>query len=231
MGIFKKRASVWLVLILTLAILFSFAAGAEESVAPQESVSTEETLPPTEDAERESESDPAPVQTVLTRLWEYVNNNQEKILQWLEMVALAAFAWYSKNKNKIMISGLQKTVNGQASVVDASDKSSASTQKMITAQEAFAERLRHIEESAEERDRINKATLYDVSVLLQMVYTLSLNNANIPQPIKDCISAFYAKGVSATENDDRLHEAIKQMRDTLGLLSKKEGVENEAADT
>ena len=225
----KKWAVLFLALMMTLA--FGITAGAEELSTEVETVSEEVILPEEEasvEAETENSAEAAVIEnkTVLGRVWEYLENNYSKILLATSNIGLAFFAWYDKNKHKILVAGLHKTVNGQASVMEAAGKSTEATKTMLTAQDAFSERLAVLEKSEEERDRVSSAVLYDMTMLLQMIYSLTMNNANIPQPIKDYTTAIYAKCISNTERSTDLSEVYKKMRGILGI-EEREGVANE----
>lgn len=223
----------WTALLLALVMVLAFGVtvGAEELSTEGETVS-EEVILPEEDVSAEDETangEGAAVienKTVLGRVWEYLENNYSQILLVTSNIGLAVFAWYDKNKHKILVAGLHKTVSGQASVTEATGRSTEATEKMLTAQDAFSERLAVLEKSEEERDRVSSAVLYDMTMLLQMIHSLTMNNANIPQPIKDYTTAIYAKCISKTEGSADLSEVYKKMRGILGI-EEREGAADE----
>ena len=221
------KVKKWAVLLLALVMAFAFGifAGAEALPEENETIPEGDALP--EDVTNGvEETAKAENDTVLGRLWEYLESHYPVILIALSDIGILFVAWCDKNKHKILVSGLHKTVSGQAKVTEAAGRSTEATEKMLSAQNTFSDRLAVLEKSEEERDRVSSAVLYDMTMLLQMIYSLTMNNANIPQPIKDYTTAIYAKCISKTEGSTDLAEVYKKMRGILGL-EEREGAADE----
>ncbi len=221
----------WVVLLLALIMVFAFVIFAGAEALPEENETPPESVVlPEDETEGEEETVKTENDTVLGRVWEYLESHYQVVLIALSDVGILFVAWYNKNKHKILVAGLHKTVSGQAMVTEAAGKSTEATEKMLTSQEAFSERLAVLERSEEERDRVSSAVLYDMTMLLQMIYSLTMNNANIPQPIKDYTTAIYAKCISKTEGGTDLTDVYKKMRVILGI-EEREGVADEEEKT
>lgn len=230
----KIKSFKWLLLlIMIVSLLFATAitVGAEEVAEPGNEVAPETTVPDLTDAETPveetlteetlvTETDGEGNQTLIGRVYEFVTVNSEKLLGIVNLGTLAVIAYLSKNKNKILVTGLAKTVAGQKNVITAADSSEKAVAQMTAEQTAIGERLAAIEAGEIERDRMLKALLYETMTLVQMQHTLALNNGNIPQAIKNYATTLCANCLGAIENDEELKKAYEEMRNILGIKTK-----------
>jgi hypothetical protein len=117
-------------------------------------------------------------------------------------------------------------LSGQTSATDAAKNAEIATAAMVEKQDRIEERLTETEAASKERDKIAKALLYEVMTFIQMQHTLTLNNASIPQAIKNYTTSLCSNCLSAIENEEELKKAYEEMRSILGI-EKKEGMMNE----
>lgn len=203
---FKKVVAV-IAIITILMIAFTLGAFAEEP--------TSEEIEATEEA------------TVFGRLWEYVSTNGVTILGGLDVGMLAAYLFMYRGTNKSFASAIGKTLTGQKNAENAAEGAKMAADEVKVRLASFEERINEIEREEIDRDSIIKALLYEVMTLVQMQHTLTLNNANIPQAIKDYATTLCANCLASVTNDEKLKEAYDEMRGILGL--KEGGADEEKA--
>ena len=205
---FKKTLAA-LAIITTLLLTFSLATFAEEPSVTEAEVEVVE-----ED-------------TVFGRLWEYVSTNAVTILGGLDIGMLAAYLFMYRSTNKSFASAIGKTLTGQKSAETAAEGAKTAADEVKGKLADVESRINEIEKSEIERDSIAKALLYEIMTLVQMQHTLTLNNANIPQAIKDYATTLCANCLASVTNDEKLKAAYDEMRGILGL--KEGGADEEKA--
>jgi hypothetical protein len=218
MGNFKKIVLL-LMMVLSIVAATAFAVGAEEAVADGEAVS--ETEPPS-DVEAAAED----TETVFTRIYEFFMENIETILGMLSTLTGGVLFVVLRKYEKTLISGIFKMLSGQTSATDAAKNAEIATAAMAEKQDSIEARLSETEAASKERDKIVKALLYEVMTFIQMQHTLTLNNASIPQAIKNYTTSLCSNCLSAIENEEELKKAYEEMRGILGI-EKKEGAKDE----
>lgn len=213
-----KKFVLLLVLMLSIIMGTAFLAGAEESIADGETA-TEAPPPLEEDLSAETE-------TVFTRIYEFCITHVEKILSGLAFCTSGILVVFLRKYGKTLISGIVKMLSGQTSATDAAKNAELATAVMAEKQDRIEARLSETEAASKERDKIMKALLYEVMTFVQMQHTLALNNANIPQAIKDYTTTLCSNCLAAIENEEELKRAYEEMRGILGI-KKKEGAADE----
>jgi hypothetical protein len=214
-----KKIVLLLVLMLSIITATAFTVCAEEAVAEGETVT--ETAPPS-DVETEAED----AETVFTRVYEFCMENIERILGVLSLGTGGVLFVFLRKYGKTLISGIFKMLSGQTSATDAAKNAEIATAAMVEKQDRIEERLTETEAASKERDKIMKALLYEVMTFVQMQHTLTLNNASIPQAIKNYTTSLCSNCLSAIENEEELKKAYEEMRSILGI-EKKEGAKDE----
>jgi hypothetical protein len=218
MGNFKKIVLL-LMMVLSIVTAMAFTVCAEEAVADGEAVT--ETAPPS-DVEAEAEE----AETVFSRIYEFCMENIEKILGALSLGTGGVLLVVLRKYGKTLISGIFKMLSGQTSATDAAKNAEIATAAMAEKQDRIEARLSETEAASKERDKIVKALLYEVMTFIQMQHTLTLNNASIPQAIKNYTTSLCSNCLSAIENEEELKKAYEEMRGILGI-EKKEGAKDE----
>lgn len=208
MKIFKKTLAA-LAIITTLLLTFSLTTFAEEPSAAEAEVEVVEEA------------------TVFGRLWEYVRTNAVTILGGLDIGMLAAYLFMYRSTNKSFANAIGKTLTGQKSAESAAEGAKVAADEVKSKIADVESRINEIEKSEIERDSIAKALLYEIMTLVQMQHTLTLNNANIPQAIKDYATTLCANCLASVTNDEKLKAAYDEMRGILGL--KEGGADEEKA--
>lgn len=204
---FKKVVAV-IAIITILMLTFTLGAFAEEP--------TSEEIEVTEEA------------TVFGRLWEYVSTNAVTILGGLDVGMLAAYLFMYRGTNKSFASAIGKTLTGQKNAENAAEGAKTAADEVKVGLTSLEARINEIEREEIDRDSIIKALLYEVMTLVQMQHTLTLNNANIPQAIKEYATTLCASCLKAVNNDEKLKAAYDEMRGILGL-AKEGGADEEKA--
>jgi hypothetical protein len=214
-----KKIVLLLVLMLSIITATAFTVCAEEAVEDGEAVT--ETAPPS-DVETEAEDS----ETVFTRVYEFCMENIERILGILSLGTGGVLFVFLRKYGKTLISGIFKMLSGQTSATDAAKNAEIATAAMVEKQDRIEERLSETEAASKERDKIMKALLYEVMTFVQMQHTLTLNNASIPQAIKNYTTSLCSNCLAAIENEEELKKAYEEMRSILGI-EKKEGAKDE----
>ena len=214
-----KKIVLLLVLMLSIITATAFTVCAEEAVEDGEAVT--EAAPPS-DVETEEED----AETVFTRVYEFCMENIERILGVLSVGTGGVLFVFLRKYGKTLISGIFKMLSGQTSATDAAKNAEIATSAMVEKQDRIEERLTETEAASKERDKIVKALLYEVMTFIQMQHTLTLNNASIPQAIKNYTTSLCSNCLSAIENEEELKKAYEEMRSILGI-EKKEGAKDE----
>lgn len=191
----------------------------EAGTPPEEDLQTPETeAPPSDDAENTDEpAEDSSYQTIFTRLWEYVQTYCNELLSALSLLITAIFAYiYKKGKNSIVL-GIGKVLNGQKGVITASDDSAAATKQMLENQAEMKQYYEEYAKNEQERNKVVSALLVEVMSLIEIQHITCLNNANMPQAIKDLVTSMHARCISSINDDAGLKAAYDEMRNTLGI--------------
>ena len=197
----KKRSIMcFTALVLMLLMTFSFCVGAEE-----DGVSANET------------AEEATIAMVLDRVWEFVNDNAGDLLSATSLGSVALYIFLQKKSNGNFLSGISKVLTSQRSVVAASDDNKAEVKTLSEKQEKMLEYFEKYASSEEERGKIVSALLVEVMGLIEIQHVLCLNNANVPQAMKNLVTSTYARCLSVINDDAAIKEAVDQMRSILGI--------------
>ena len=199
---FKK-----IMMLLLMAVFFTASAvsvGAEGE---------EESTPVVEDTVTTEESE----ENVFSRLYEFATGNYEQIIASLSLGLGGVLLVYMKKRVGVLVSGIVKMISGQTDATASAQNAEKSAEAMREVQERLENKIAEIESASVERDNISKALLYEVMTLVQMQHTLALNNANIPQAIKNYTTTLCANCLSAIENSEELKKAYDEMRGILGI--------------
>ena len=69
----------------------------------------------------------------------------------------------------------------------------------------------------QERNKVTGALLVEVMSLIEIMHIICLNNANMPQAIKDLVTSKHARCLSVINDDAEVKAAYDEMRNTLGI--------------
>ena len=221
-------------MLVTIFYAFAITASAEEDPIvteteqiPEETPAETPTDTPTEEPTEEPVESVEVNETLLGRVFEWFKAEATNILGGTNLGLLLAYVYASsKNKNGMM-NGLGKVFEGQKTATIAAEAAKEATSVISSDQKAMWERIEYFAKEELERDKVVKALLYEVATLIRLQHTITLNNANIPQPIKDYATALCSNCLAAVNDDESLKKAYDQMRDILGI-SKSEVTSDEA---
>ena len=165
--------------------------------------------------------------TLLTRLWEYAEENSEKILGILGDVAVAALVIYGKVRSdkkskKLSLqladvnSDVSTTLRGQGAVVDVVNTMVESHNTLTAEYKIFKDVLERYGATEYERNRVVGALVAQTTAILEILTTVYANSKNLPQGVKDLVNLKYAKCLKSLENDEQLKNLIDAVRNNIG---------------
>lgn len=229
----NKRFAMFCALLIALTFCFSTVSFAEEIQAAEDVPIVEtasEDAPLQEDspgAENSGASESVIYVDVFNRVWEYVQTYLNEILSALGFLGIAVFGFYQKMKNNSFVLGFKTVLSGQKNVVTSSDSSAQAVKEMAEKQDKL---ILAYEEHAKNENTVNKvsaALLCEVMSLIEIQYVTVLNNANVPQSIKNLVTSKYARCISVINDDAELKAAYDEMREILGVQKTEEVNGNE----
>lgn len=214
----KRILGIMLIVTMLVTVFYAFAITASAEDDPV--VSDVEQIPEEAPAETPTEEPTIPTETnetLLGRVFEWVQAEATNILGGTNLGLLIAYVYASlKNKNGMM-NGLGKVFEGQKTATIAAEAAKEATSVISADQKAMWERIEYFAAEEIERDKVVKALLYEVATLIRLQHTITLNNANIPQAIKDYTTALCSNCLAAVNDDESLKKAYDEMRGILGL--------------
>lgn len=216
----KLRSVVSFIIVMALAIssitvlaVSASAEGIEDEVVTDEVIVPEDTTDDTVDDITDGEVN----NTIFARIFEYVQEKGVTILSSTNLLAIGYYIYLYIKDKRGLANGLGKILTGQTdaktAAIEAKDATTFTKEELV----AQREKITEIANMEIERDTIVKALLYEVMTLVQLTHTVTLNNANIPQAIKDYTTSICSSCLSAINDDDKLKAAYDEMRSILGL--------------
>ena len=187
-----------------------------------EEIPEEETGGKTENVPSET---PVPAEPdVFTRLWEYAVAYSAEIMSFLSAASICVYAFYQKNKNGLFFSGIRKLLETQGDTRDITGEvfngqkdltgklNDVSEQMTALSQEMAADKA----EIAELKKTL-AANAVETMAVLEILHIAYINNPNIPQSMKNLITAKYAGVLTKINKDEELSRAFAEMRAILGI--------------
>lgn len=172
-----------------------------------EAITPPETEEPTED-----END-----TLLARVWEFVQGYDGEIIGALSFVAAFVGAYLTKNGKGLLVSGMKSVVKGQNVVTESNAEVAASQKDIAEKQERLDNNVATMAQELAENRKLIAALLVEVMGLIEIQHIQTLNNANVPQAFKDLVTSKYARCLSTVNDDEELKATYDEMREKLGL--------------
>lgn len=216
-----KKSTLFLALLFALVMVFSLACFAEEAPAVDPPAESEpqapEEAPQTPPADENSSQEGSQYITIFNRVWEYVQLYVNEIFGALGLVFMAILAAYQKVNKNSSILGFSKVLKGQTSVVHASDENTAATKEMVKSQGEMLKYYKENVKNEQEKNKVTSALLVEVMSLIEIMHIICLNNANMPQAIKDLVTSKHARCLSVINDDAELKAAYENMREVLGI--------------
>lgn len=204
---FIKRLGA-LVIILLLCITLCVPSSAEEM--PSDDVVTEAVTPPEDVAEVEERS-------FFDRVKEFIENYIAEIVTAGSTIAVAVYTIYQKNSNGTMFTGIKRLLTSQGDVENVSNRVADALDKVEEKQEQLNKYYEEYSRNEQERNKITAALLVEVMALLETNHIMYINNSNIPQSMKNLMTAKYARCLSYINDDAELKAAYDEMKGILGI--------------
>lgn len=246
----KKHGAVKVVVAFIIALLaiavIALPISAEEITEPPvsdtvggenlPSVGTEDsgevnTPPATENEpveEPDGTEDEAIEADIFTRVFEFVEANIDEILTAVSVAVMAAYTLYQKAKNGTLISGIGRVLKSQGGVENASKIVADAVARLDARQEQLNRYYEEYGKNETERNKVTAALLVEVMALIETNHIAYINNANIPQSMKNLLTSKYARCLSVINDDAELKATYDEMRGILGIT---EGAPNEETNT
>lgn len=220
---------IFIVSALVVAFSLCFTAYAEDAEvttdAEVETVETVEKTPEESVAEDivadiegilESEEEP---HTIYSRLWEYVVENKATLLGAAGDVGLLVLALLLKKRVASVKGDTSVTGESQKSVVNA-------VNDMIDGYNSLKESYDKYGLTEDDRNRVVGALVAQNTAILEILTTITVNNKNTPQGVKDITMLAYANCLKALEDDEKLKAIVTSVRDSIGAKTETEEESN-----
>lgn len=167
---------------------------------------------------------------VFTRLWEFVETYSAEIASYATMAVMAIFAFYQKAKNGVFFTGIRKLLETQGDTRDITGEVFSSQKNFSDKLDAVSEQMAVlIEEIKADKAEIAElksviaANAVETMSVLEVLHIGYINNPNIPQSMKNLVTAKYAGLLTKINDDEGLKRAFKEMREQLGIGGDDEG--------
>lgn len=205
--------------------------GGETITPPETEEPTEEPAEePTEEPIEEPTEEPVEGEnnTFVARLYEWAELYIDEILTVISVAVMGGYTLYQKAKNGTLISGIGRVLKSQGGVENASKIVSEAVAKLDARQEQLNRYYEEYGKNESERNKVTAALLVEVMALIETNHIAYINNANIPQSMKNLMTSKYARCLSVINDDAELKATYDEMRGILGIT---EGAPNEETNT
>ena len=231
----KRIGTILLVMIVMLGLL-ALPAAAEEVVEP-ENTPVEDVVP---EVEANTPVDDVPVadeptdnvteenNTLVSRVYEWAEEHCGEILSALSCAAMAGYSIYQKGKNGTFIQGIGRVLKSQGTVESASQLVTEGMNKLEEQQAQLNGYYEQYSKNEDQRNKVTAALLVEVMAMLELQHISYINNASIPQSMKNLATSKYARCLSVINDDAEIKAAYDEMRGLLGIA---EETSNEKTDT
>lgn len=180
-------------------------------------------------------------QTVLTRLWEFVDKYKAEALTLIGDVALVLIAIYIKLKNGKGTKEINEALNTirekTGITLTNQDNVVGVINNLIDAYNVQAEAYVKLQEAYEkygatelDRNKVLGALAAEIATVLDILSTVYVNNRNLPQGVKDLVTIKYANCLKALENDEELASIVKAVRAAIDIKTTEETAEEQPGE-
>ena len=211
----KRKIVLFVLLFALLFCGFAVSVFAEESALDQSNIETTES----------SEGVESEVNTFVGRIWEFIEKNNNIILDIAAYALIFIVGLLNKRQSsKITVNALKSLAN-TSSVTKSQTAVVESANNLIDAynrqEEAFT---KHLEEE-QARDRMVATVMVCATTTLEMLRTVYPQSKNLPQGIKDLINLQYANCLKAIGDNSALDEIFKEVRTAISTVGENEYVD------
>jgi hypothetical protein len=180
-------------------------------------------------------------QTVLTRLWEFVDKYKAEALTLIGDVALVLIAVYIKLKNGKGTKEINEALNTirekTGITLTNQDNVVGVINNLIDAYNVQAEAYIKLQEAYQkygatelDRNKVLGALAAEIATVLEILSTVYVNNRNLPQGVKDLVTIKYANCLKALENDEELASVVKAVRAAIDKNQGEESAEEQPVE-
>ena len=161
--------------------------------------------------------------TIFTRLKEYAVTYKTEILGAAGDVALLVLAVILKKRVASVKGDTSLTGDSQKSVVNA-------VNGMIDGYNALRESYDKYGLTEDDRNRVVGALVAQNTAILEILTTITVNNKNTPQGVKDIAMLKYANCLKTLEDDEQLKAIVTSVRESIGttLIVEEETAEEDS---
>ena len=156
---------------------------------------------------------------IFTRVWEYVQENEAKLISAAGSAVLLIFGAITKafitkkikeitDKLKGIGTDASETANSQTSVIGAVNTMAQGYNEMRAAYERY-------EAVEDDRNKLVGACLVMTTALVEMMNAVHVHNKNLPQGVKDLIVLQYVNCQKALSNEDMLRQVVESVRENI----------------
>ena len=186
---------------------------------------TENEAPATENeapaAENEAPAAENSVALFFARALEFVETYVDEIAGFLSaavtMIAMAIFSAYQKSKDGAIFTGIKKLISSHGDVENGTQAMASKLAEVKAEQTELKEYYEGYAKGEAERSKVTAALLVEVMALIEITHIGYINNANIPQSMKNLMTSKYARCLSVINDDAELRAAYDEMRVILGI--------------
>lgn len=164
--------------------------------------------------------------TLPGRIWEYIESNQEKLIDYALSVLLLIvgtfFGAKSGNLIKGIAGGVSSAINKTTLVTNSQNGVIESVNKMENNVASLIESFENICHNEEARNQIVTALFVELSAVKQMLMTVYPNSKNLPQGVKDLINIENANCLKIINDNEALSELYKNVFNAITAGEQKE---------
>ena len=158
--------------------------------------------------------------TLFTRLWEYCMTYKTEIVGVVGDIAIFVLALFIKLRND------KRTANIAQGIIsikgDTTDTTKAQTSvvgvvnEMVDGYNALKQSYDKYGETEDDRNRVVGTLVAQNAAMLEILTTITVNNKNLPQGIKDIVMLKYANCLKALDDDEKLKAVVTSVRESIG---------------
>lgn len=167
-----------------------------------------------------AESTESEYHTLFTRLWEYCMTYKTEIVGVVGDIAIFVLALFIKLRND------KRTANIAQGIIsikgDTTDTTKAQTSvvgvvnEMVDGYNALKQSYDKYGETEDDRNRVVGTLVAQNAAMLEILTTITVNNKNLPQGIKDIVMLKYANCLKALDDDEKLKAVVTSVRESIG---------------
>lgn len=182
-----------------------------------------------------AESTESEYHTLFTRLWEYCMTYKTEIVGVVGDIAIFVLALFIKLRND------KRTANIAQGIIsikgDTTDTTKAQTSvvgvvnEMVDGYNALKQSYDKYGETEDDRNRVVGTLVAQNAAMLEILTTITVNNKNLPQGIKDIVMLKYANCLKALDDDEKLKAVVTSVRESIGTNLTMEPVEEKDSKT